>query len=375
MMENLEYQTRAARWLSTRRRGIVQIPAGGGKSRVAAMALNMVITAKPRTEKVKIGWLAPTIETREQGLAAMREFPSVMAQDIRVECVSPIASMDDRDILIVDECKHSPAEVWQGIILKCRNRWGLDATPFGEDEERNQTLMEMFGQVFTVSRDEVKARVASARVIMMDATDDGLRERIDEAVVNCFPKRLRAMRWLAANKGLKVPSDQEIHGQLLFQKCVEIGILGNSKRNQQAIHLAVDCVNAGDSVLMLVNQIEHAKSLAEQIPGSVATYAGMGAKKRRETMAAFRSGDVKCLVVTSGLASEGLDVPRCNVLILVSGGRSKSKVEQQTGRALRVFAGKSHAVIADWKDEFHPLTAKHSRVRQKLYESLGYSFG
>jgi superfamily II DNA or RNA helicase len=62
-----------------------------------------------------------------------------------------------------------------------------------------------------------------------------------------------------------------------------------------------------------------------------------------------------------------------NVLVLVSGGRSKAKVEQRTGRVLRRFAGKRGAVIYDFEDLQHPLMAKHSRLRQELYRELGYA--
>jgi superfamily II DNA or RNA helicase len=105
--ETREYQDRAAAWLAVRKRGIVQAPAGSGKSRLLAMALNNVITKVQRTKPVKIGWIAPTIETRNQGNDAMNQFPAVAAQDIKIACAAADEDWSDRDVLIVDECHHS----------------------------------------------------------------------------------------------------------------------------------------------------------------------------------------------------------------------------------------------------------------------------
>ena len=99
----------------------------------------------------------------------------------------------------------------------------------------------------------------------------------------------------------------------------------------------------------------------------------MGKKKRAEAIEGFKNGTIKCLIATS-LADEGADLPRTNVLILVSGGRSEAKTIQRTGRALRVFPGKSHATVYDFNDNFHPLAAKHSLRRREIYTKLGYQF-
>lgn len=360
MFEYRAYQTEAAEWLASRSRGIVQIPAGGGKSRVAAMALDMAIRKKHRTQKVKIGWLAPTVETRDQGVEAMKQFPILAEHDVKVSCVHPGVDFRDRDILIVDECKHATAPVWCSIVNQCQNRWGLDATPFFRDEERDAALMELFdNQIHTVDRYAIQDKLSSATVQMLDATDPGLREIIDSEIAKMMIWRRKY--W----KG----SEGELWGMIAWQSCVKHGIVGNRARNQSALDIARSHT---EPTLILVNLIEHSKWFAEQLPGSVAFYASMGKKPRTQAMADFRSGKLRRIIATAAL-DEGADLPQIEVLILVSAGKSETKTIQRTGRALRRCEGKGTAKIYDWTDAaIHPLMAKHSRRRMEIYRSLDY---
>ena len=305
--------------------------------------------------------MAPTLETRDQGLAAIAMFPLVSAQDVQVSCVYSGLDFGELDVLIVDEMKHSDAPIYKSIIEKCNGaRWGLDATPFGEDEERNQARRELFGNnVFTIERSEVQQNLASARVIIRDDSDLILKDSID----NEIDKRVaRRSRWWKGDP-------QQLWGQVAFQVCMEMGIIGNQARNAAAVQLARQ--HASASVLMLVSQVEHGESLAAQIPGAKMCFSKMGKKKRAAAMDEFKAGELRCMVATS-LADEGLDLPNASVLILVSGGRSKGRTEQRSSRVLTEFAGKSEGIIYDFADRWHNLAAKHSRIRQEVYQQLGY---
>lgn len=364
------YQENAAEWLSRRKVGMVVAPAGSGKTIIAALALSKVIGRKVRDNPVKVGWLANTIEQCEQARKALDLFPEMLPfVDIKIACAAAQTDWSDRDGLIVDENHHSPAEEWRRQIETCKGvRWGFTATPESRDEQRDEVLRQMFWEVFVVERSEVKGRVIGARVIMLGDTDEGVREIIDAEIQRLLPRRTSAMRFVAQKQGRRI-SDQEIYGQLAWQVCMDNGIVANWNRNNAVLRVAKEHHN--DQVLVLVNKIEHGESLAKLIPGACMAFSKMGAKARRESLQRFRDGHLKCLIATS-LADEGLDLPNANVLILVSGGRSNARTEQRTGRVLRAFAGKSHGLIYDFHDRWHPLAAKHSRVRQELYRKLGY---
>ena len=360
------YQTRGVDWLARRKRGIVCAPAGSGKTLIAAGALEKVATAVPRDRKVLVGWTCFTIEQRDQALAALERFPRIAELcEVKVECYASGIDWSDRDVLIVDEAHHSPSDQLSKQILACPGaRWGFTATPWGDDPDRNKFLSEMFGgECLTISREEVAHNVAPVRIIMHDETDPGLQPLIDDEIEHTFNKRIR---WWTLQK----KEEWELRAICTWQACITIGIVNNKERNAAAIRLAKD--HAADSTIILVNQIEHGKSLAKQIPGAKPCYSKMGSKSRRDTLEAFKAGDLKCLVATS-LLEEGADLPRAAVLIVVSGGRSARKAEQTSGRIARIFPGKTHGICHDFSDaRVHPCMANHAKRRMQTYRKLGY---
>lgn len=358
-----DYQERAVEWLSRRKRGLVVAPAGSGKTIIAAAALDRVLQRRTRNRRLKVGWLANTLEQCRQAQAAVFKFPALtQAADFTIACAASETDWTGCDVLVGDEIHHlATAPQWQYQIDRFQGpRWGFTATP-PEGIVELQVLMGFFdNERFTITREEVGNRLASARVVLVDDTADGIRETIDaEIEMECARRR----RWWRGD-------EQELWGQVAWQVCVDIGIVNNVPRNDAAIALAKR--HASDQTLMLVNKIEHGEALAERIPSARLCFSKMGKKARAASLAAFSAGQCKCIVATS-LADEGLDLPCASVLILVSGGRSNARTEQRTGRVLRQFAGKSHGLIYDFTDTHHPLPAKHARLRQELYQRLGYT--
>lgn len=350
-------------WLATTKRGILNSPAGSGKTIIMSAALDTVFKSKPRTMPVQIGWLCHTIEQKQQAQAALEHFPHLLdGAHINVECAAAEHDWSWCDVLVVDECHWGGCDQWSKQVLSCPNaRWGMTATPFTEDEERNKFLLSMFdNRVFTVDRSDVSARLAPAVVIMLDSTDAGLQEKIDAEIEKTM--RWRRKYW----KG----EEWELRAAVSWHVCIKRGIIGNKARNHAAIEKAKQ--HSSDSVIVLVNEIDHGKALAKAIPGAKVCFSAMGKKLRKETLDAFRAGELKCIVATS-LADEGIDLPIANVLVLVSGGRSSTKTEQRTGRVLRSFAGKEHGVIYDFLDRQHPMMQHHAYRRLSTYRKLGYN--
>ncbi len=406
-MKTLEpYQQRAVEWICTQIRGLVQIPAAGGKTVTAAAALAQMAQAWWLDRPMRIGWLAPTIETRDQATAALQEHSHLVEHTrIRCSCVTPGLDMSDRDVLIVDEAKHSTAPTWRRIIEKCPVRFGLDATPFSGDPSRDQDLLALYGNlIFKVDRAEVSARLVSARVITLHDSDD-VSARIDAAIELEYRRRCRSLRGPKSFKRLAARRIQEVLRKLTLAQarstsaakarqldalqaelnarfqiyrhcawfaCADLGIKHNTARTQAAVRTAQQ--HARDRVLVLVNQIEHGAQIAAAIgERAVLVHSQLGQRARTAALDSIRTGRKTCLVATS-LADEGLDLPCLNVLILVSGGRSRIKAEQRTGRVLRAFRGKEQGIIYDFSDTHaHRVLAGQFRERLSLYKSLGYA--
>jgi superfamily II DNA or RNA helicase len=73
--------------------------------------------------------------------------------------------------------------------------------------------------------------------------------------------------------------------------------------------------------------------------------------------------------VATTLADEGLDLPPLRTLIIVLGGRSKTRVMQRIGRLVRPYSGKTHAVAYELEDEGVEYVADHLEMRLDLYRS------
>ena len=114
-----DYQERAVMWLAKRGRGMVVAPAGSGKTWIAAAALERVVLGKERTEVVKVGWMANTLEQCEQARKAIGMFPGLVGTvEPRVECAQAGMDWSDCDVLIVDECFPAGTKV-DGTPIEC----------------------------------------------------------------------------------------------------------------------------------------------------------------------------------------------------------------------------------------------------------------
>lgn len=363
------YQVEAANWIAKKKRCALIASAGAGKTICLAMALDIALRSKLRDRKVRVGWLSNTLEQCDQARSAMLLFPSISEfADVTVACAAADCDWSCQDVLICDEFHHFSAPSWTAQIAACKGAvWGMTATPKTGDSVRDKALMDFCqGNIFTVSREDVSSRLVPAFVTMFDAGDDIMRQRIDAEIAAALPKRTRQMRWVDPTM-----SDGEIYSQVSWQVCVEFGIVENDMRNSAFIALAEK--HQDDRVIALVNRVEHAQWMAERIGRwAVAVYAAIGKKKRASALAAFRSGEVKCIVATT-LADEGVDLPMANVLLLISGGRSEVKSIQRTGRVLRAAPAKTEGRIYDCLDTRHPLMAKHAQKRIALYKKLGYT--
>jgi len=319
----------------------------------------MAIKSRIRGRKVRIGWMANTREQIQQAQKAMDAFPLVSRQDIKIACAAAATDWSDRDVLVVDEAHHlATAPSWQAQVESCKGAvWIMTATP-PEDPALLAVFMRYCEKMHVISSEHAANNLAPAVVRWLDATDPGLKEPIDREIDRVV--RIRQRYW-SGDQG-------QLWGQVAFQKIVEMGIVQNHTRNVAAIAAATN----DKPTLVLVNQVEHGQWLSEQIPNSIPFHAGMGDKPRREAIASFLAGNTRCLVSTKAL-EEGFDAPNAEVLVMVSGGKSSRIAEQATGRVLRSFQGKTHGQIFDFKDQFHPLAAKHSKAREEVYRKLGYT--
>lgn len=81
----------------------------------------------------------------------------------------------------------------------------------------------------------------------------------------------------------------------------------------------------------------------------------------------FASGEYGALIATSS-HEEGTDIPACDAIINLAGGKSIRQILQRSGRAFRLSEGKNFALIIDTYDKGHRMTKEHSKERAQIFE-------
>jgi superfamily II DNA or RNA helicase len=153
-----------------------------------------------------------------------------------------------------------------------------------------------------------------------------------------------------------------------YEYCIE--------KNESYHHLIADIakqeIDNGLTTLIFVDRIWQGMSIKDKlndrkvdnlfINGQTPSFA------RNDAMAKFRSGQLPCIISTN-ILDEGVDVPKINVLILTSGGKSAIRVLQRVGRALRKKAkGELNvAKIIDFQHLGNEHLENHSDERLKIY--------
>jgi superfamily II DNA or RNA helicase len=353
-----EYQQKAVEWAKTSD-GLIVAPAGSGKTWIAA---SIIKNYQNCGSGLRFGWLAPTRETCQQARTSLR-VAGVPDEIVDVRCPHESVDFSKKDMLIVDEAKHSPAAGWRRIIESCNGlRYGFDATPWGDDPDRNTVTRTLFhNRTYEISRTDIGDSLADAYLEISHATDLNLQQKIDDNIDRLFVTRRRYMRI----------SDEDLKKMCAWESLVDIGICQNRERNKYAINYAVEHLDM--QTLILIPRITLGEDYEHQIPNSRLVHSKIGKKDRRAYMEEFKAGNLRTMIATS-LADEGLDLPNVELLIMVSGGRSSQKTIQRASRALRKTETKNCATIVDFSDKFHPIGAFHAKKRMTCYRELGCIF-
>lgn len=140
-----------------------------------------------------------------------------------------------------------------------------------------------------------------------------------------------------------------------------------SKRNKYIVKLIIDTLDeAGRKILVLSDRIEHLEKIKEKLDkeeiDSNFYIGGMKQTKLDES--------AKCTVILAsyGMASEALDIPTLNTLIMVTPRRN---IEQSVGRILRAKT-EIDPLIIDIVDQL-PSFNNQGMARRKFYKKLRYN--
>ena len=375
-------------WNQTKRRGVVVMPTGSGKTFFAFLAMKAV----QRSTLVVV----PTIDLLHQWASQLeRAFGTEVgmlgggSHDIRDITVSTYDSavlrMDtigDRfGLIIFDECHHLPGPVNRLAASLCLApyRLGLTATPEsgaeGESDEAESVLKKVLGPVaYRVNIDELEGTVLATYVtrrIQVELTPEetqayqAARRKYINFVRSAgidFRDRNAWSRFAALC--FRRPGGRDVFDAFLTQRM--IARCGSGKLT---VLWRIVRDNPGARILIFTADNGTAYRIGERLCLPVITHKTKAAE-RKEFLDSFRSGEYPVLV-TSKVLNEGVDVPEANIAIVVSGSGSIREHVQRLGRILRRTAEGKQAVLYELVSAgTSEMSVSERRRNHRAYQTL-----
>ena len=361
-----DYQQKAVEAVYWKQYGILQSPAGSGKTQmgialVAKMGRralwlthtkDLLTQSKQRAEMYMDPTLLGTITEGKVTLGKGITFATVQTM-----CNLDLAQYKDYwDVIIVDECHRvagTPTAVSQFSkvlnSLSARHKYGLSATVHRADGLIQATFALLGNVIHTIPQEAVA-------------------DKIMQVGIYPVPTTIRIAR------GCLNPD-----GTLNYTKL--IGYLAESDERNLLI---VECIveNRENPSLILSDRLGHLETLMSMLPADMREDAVMvsgkmttkkGKAEREQAIADMRSGAKKYLFATYSLAKEGLDIPCLERLYMATPQKDYAVITQSIGRIARTSPGKADPVCYDFVDDIQYLVKAYKK-RCTTYRKNGCYF-
>ena len=349
------------------RRGMISMPTGSGKTRVAVQAI--VEALRDRELPGGVLWVADRDELCEQAVEAWRQvwasrgprrerlrisrlwqrqpdpLPTV-ERHVVVASVQTLAARfrrkrDDYDFLadfalvVFDEAHRSIAptytEVMQELGMGGRRRRpdepfliGLTATPYrGRNERETDWLVRRYGDV---RLDAGAFRGDNPHEVVAELQEMQVLAEADQTEID--------------GGALSLSADEldQMEASPWLPQSAEDRIARDSERTMRIIQAFETHIEADWPTLIFATSVEHAQTLAALLSGrGITARAVSGATEssaRRRIVEEFRSGSIRALV-NYGVFREGFDAPRTRAIIVARPVYSPNLYFQMIGRGLR----------------------------------------
>ena len=362
-----DYQEAAKEAMLKAYYGILQSPAGSGKTQVGialAAALgrktlwlthtrDLLSQSKNRAEQYMSPSLTGTITEGRVQIGKAITFATVQTM-----CNLDLGRYRDVwDCIIVDECHRvagTPTSVTQFSkvlnSLAARHKYGLSATVHRADGMIAATYA-LLGQIAYQVPDAAVAEKVMTVSVLPRPTHQGLsREFLDT------------------------------DGTIVYAKLVNF-LVDRYDRNEL---IAADLVeNRNHYNLILSDRLSHLEYLMKHLPHDLRDQAvmvdgKMTSKKakamREQAIEDMRQGRKRYLFPTYSLAKEGLDIPRLDRLYLATPQKDYAVITQSIGRIARTFEGKAEPVVYDYVDEGIQYLVRSYKKRCATYRKCGCKF-
>ena len=348
-------ETALSAWEIAGRRGIVALPTGSGKTRVAVAAASRA--------RVSTLVLVPTRILLEQWLEVLAKFyqgPVGCVGDgiFRVEALTVttfesawrhMAMLGGRfGLLIVDEVHHFGSGLRDEALAMsvAPARLGLTATPPTDDAARARLAQLVGPTVYQLAIGDLAGRfLASFDIVVMGVDLTPEERRVYETNRTVFREAFRAFCRMQAEptwQGFTAVAKRSDSGRRALNafRCARRMLGLTAKKTELVSSLLQRHRDARVLVFTADNDTAYALARRELI---MPITCDIGRKERREALERFRTGELRALV-SAQVLNEGIDVPDADVAIIVGGAGGEREYVQRVGRLLRPSAGKRAVV-------------------------------
>jgi superfamily II DNA or RNA helicase len=359
-----DYQKQAVDEVVRKRYGILQAPAGCGKTQMGLAVI--------QKHGYKALWLTHTKDLLNQSKERAERYmdKSLMGtitdgkvnigKGITFATVQTMSKMDLREyrnewgVIVVDEVHRVCASatgmaMFQKVLnsLAAGLKVGLSATVHRSDGLIRATFALIGRVVYTVPEDAVKALVEPVSVETVQTEAE-------------FPEEA-------------VKDD----GSIVWAKLIN-GLCADDGRCACIADKIIE--NRDYSCLILSDRLSHLETLIGMLPEDMRADAVMisgkmtskkGKAEREAAIEQMRTGEKKYLFSSFNLSREGLDIPRLERLFLTTPQKDEAVIIQSIGRIARRFEGKAKPVAIDFVDSNIGIMVGMYKKRLQHYKKAG----
>lgn len=350
-------------------RGVIQIPTGGGKSRVLAgfaklldhrttILINNQSIAKQLQVEISehidepVGMIKGGVFAPERVTIAMTQS---LFNGVEEQNEDTLGLIKDTKVLMLDECHHTSSNTWYNLCRSFTNayfRFGVTGTanmrPAGDD----MLLIGATGGIIYEASEadlirEGKLALPIIHFYQIDSEDDNnILEQTDNK-----------------KKKEKEP----------YQQAYKRHVANNFKLNNLCAQIIKNLHNKA-KILVLFELKEHINNVAALITDVEHTIL-TGEEDidfREETKGMFADGELNVILATK-IFDEGVSINNIDVVIRMGLMQTPIKTKQQVGRGQRKKTGKANVVrIVDFLHTAQADLVKHSLSHYEFYEKLRY---
>lgn len=372
------------------RRGVVQLPTGAGKTRVAAQSVIEHVATASSSQLVV--WIAHSEELCEQaieawtsvwqavgpaggrmavsrlwgGNTARQETTDLHLVVATIQTLSKIADdvalreprgtqyvwLGNPNLVIIDEAHGAISKSYTGVLkwMKRSARdtagplLGLSATPYrGTNEKETERLVNRF-EANLIEPDEFSAENAHEYLQSISVLAE-VRHEI-----------LEGIQLTQRHGGTTSQTDEDDSRNAMLDQRVDLDQVAQSaERNERILaHLEAHSSTINHALIFAAS-VDHAEALAAVLSATGTPAAAISGRtrpsQRRNLIEKFRNGDLKVLT-NFDVLSQGFDAPKVDAVYLCRPTFSPNKYIQMVGRGLRGVAngGSEEVLVVNIQD-------------------------